>query len=51
MVSEKLLRDYLREYCRLMALKQNGDLPRELFKSFTKTMAGWTDDNLDKSDP
>ena len=49
-VSEKQLCDYLREYYRLMALKQNGGLPRELLEFFKKKMARWTDDMADKSD-
>ena len=44
-----LIRNYLHEYYRLVALKQNGPLPKIYWKEFRKTDTDWTEDLVDKS--
>ena len=48
-IPEQLMRDYLKEYYRLVALKKNGPMPRWAWVNFKSTVAGWTEDLVDKS--
>ena len=48
-IPEQLMRDYLKEYYRLVALKKNGPMPRWAWVNFRSTDAGWTEDLVDKS--